>query len=175
MAAPPVNSRGFRDQPEGIPMPKTAPNSFPRRYAAMDRTEVMDALIELRGTSLMDATVAACAIIAHADGAVSASERRHVISLMQSDRLLSLFARDEVRAAFDAHESAFAEDPALAMEQALHAIMPVAHRRQEARVVLQACLLITAADGRIDPRELDAIGLVREALGMPAGGGQSYE
>jgi tellurite resistance protein TerB len=149
-------------------MPKTAPNSFPRRNAAMDRAEVMDALIELRGTSLMDATVAACAIIAHADGDVSPAERRRVITLMQADRLLSLFARDEVRAAFDAYESAFAENPGLAMEQALMAIMPAARRREEARVVLQACLLITAADGRIDRRELDAIGLVREALGHPA-------
>ena len=149
-------------------MPKTAPNSFPRRNLNLDRAEVMDALIELRGTSLMDATVAACAIIAHADGDVSPSERARVLTMMKADRLLSMFADDEVRATFDAHESAFADDPRYAMENALLAIIPVAGRKREAHVVLQACLLITAADGRIDPRELDAIGLVRESLGLLA-------
>ncbi len=150
-------------------MPKTAPNSFPRRTADIDRAEVMDALMELRGTMLMDATIAACALIAHADGDVSPAERARVMSTMRGDKLLSMFEHAEVRAAFDAHASAFSDDPAEAIETALRAIMPLAGRRQESHVVLQACLLITAADGRIDQRELDAIGLVREALGLSAG------
>jgi tellurite resistance protein len=151
-------------------MPKTAPNSFSRRTADIDRVEVMDALIELHGTRLMDATIAACAVVALADGDVAASERARVLTVMRKDALLSMFAQDEVRAAFDAHAGAFVENPAAAIEQALHAIMPLAGRGREARVVLEACLLITAADGRIDPRELDAIGLVREALGLAAHG-----
>lgn len=151
-------------------MPKTAPNTFPRGQAAYDRAEVHDALLDLHSLILMDAVIAACAIVAHADGDVAPAERARATSVMRGDPLLSMFPRSEVRAAFDAHASAFNDDPAEAIEAALRMIMPLAGRRHDARVVLGACLLITTADGRIDRRELDAIGLVREALDLSAQG-----
>jgi tellurite resistance protein TerB len=151
------------------PMSKTSSTISPRRRSDYTREELLSAMIEYRSSELMEATIAACAIIAHADGEVAPLERARMMQLMRSDALLAMFPRDIVVHEFDLHTRAFDADYGNAVQEALRPILALAGRKQHAEVVMNACLLITAADGRVDPREIDAIGLVRDALNMKPG------
>lgn len=132
------------------------------------RADLLTALIELRSAALLEATVAACALVAHADGEVAPAERRLLFELMRTDPLLSMFPRDVVRHAFTTHQRAFERDPEAAAEAALAQIAPLAERPRHARVALEACRAMTTADARVHPSEVAALQRVRAALGLAA-------
>lgn len=133
--------------------------------------DVMEALIEYRGEALMDATIAGCALIAHADGEVLPVETQRMLAVMRTDPLLSMFPRDAVVAEFEAHGRAIALHPAQGRAQALQQIKAAALQPRLARVVLNACLAVTRADGLVHPREVEQVELVRDALGLASGQG----
>lgn len=148
-------------------MPKHTSTATTQIRADVLRAELSAELTEYRGRMLMEATIAACAIVAHADGSVAPAERIRMMELMRAHPLLALFPRDEVIHEFTRHTYNFVEDPTEAMHHAIRQVMQVAGRKRLARVVLDACLVITAADGRVDPREIEAVRLIREALDLP--------
>jgi tellurite resistance protein len=135
------------------------------RHAAL-RTDLVAALMQLRSEALLTATVAACALVAHADGAVAPAERRQLLALMRSDPLLSMFPHDAVEHAFATQERAFERDPAAAEAAALRQIAPLEERPRHARVVRDACRVMTAADTRVHPDELAALRRVAATLGL---------
>lgn len=128
--------------------------------------DLVEALIEYRGEALMDATIAGCALVAHADGEVAPAETQRMLAVMRTDPLLSMFPRDAVVAEFEAHGRAIALHPAQGRAQALRQIKTAALQPRLARVVLNACLAVTRADGRTHPREVEQVELVRDALGL---------
>lgn len=139
---------------------------------AAARLELLEALIEDRGALLMEATAAGCAIVAHADGEVVPAETRRLLSVMRTDPLLSMFPQDAVLAEFAGHARALVHDLQRGRANALLQIMPLASHPRLARVVLEACLAVTRADGLVHPREVEAVRLVRDALGLsPEPGG----
>ena len=147
-----------------------------RKQIALEvmRAEVLEALIQYRGEKLMEATVAACALVAHADGELAPVERAQMLQFMRADALLSMFPRDEVLHTFYVHAAAFATDPKGARDAALRCIEPLAAHPRQARIVLTACLLLADADGQVHPAERQAVRLVREALGLgPDRGGSA--
>ena len=148
------------------------PNKYTRdRYEAA-RLELLEALIEYRGETLREATVAGCALIAHADGTVVPAEKQRMLAVMRADPLLSMFPHDTVLAEFEAHGRALALDPARGQALALRQIEAMAPQTRLARVVLNACLAVTRADGHVHPREVEQVRLVRDALGLaPETGG----
>jgi tellurite resistance protein TerB len=147
-------------------MPKSSTSPLARSRRDDLRADLLSAMIEYRGADLMEATIAACAIIAHADGNVAPSERAQMLQLMRADPLLAMFPRDAVMEEFARHARAYDLNYGDAVREAIVPVMKLAGRKRHARVVLNACLLITAADGRVDPREVDAIRLVRDALNV---------
>ena len=149
------------------------PNKHTRHRYEAARLELLEALIEYRGETLMEATVAGCALIAHADGSVVPAETQHMLAVMRTDPLLSMFPRDTVLAEFEAHGRAFALDPEQGREQALRRIGSMASQPRLARVVLHACLAVTRADDLVHPREVEQVRLVRDALGLPSDSGGS--
>ncbi len=151
------------------------PKHRTRGSQADRRLELLEALIEHRGEQLMEATVAACAIIAHADGVVVPAEVRRVISIARTDPLLCLFPPEAVLAQFEAHADAIAADFGKGRAEALRDVAPLATRPGLARVVLDACLAVTCADDRVHPGEMQAIALVRDTLGLaPEPGGSAH-
>lgn len=130
------------------------------------RLDLLEALIEHRGEMLMEALVAGCAVVAHGDGEAVPAERQRVFAQLRSHILLSLFPHDRVAAEFDNHARAFSRGPAQARAGALRLVAPLAPHPRLARVVLQACLDVVFADGVVHPGEVEAVGAVRDALGL---------
>lgn len=142
------------------------PNKHPRRRYASIKLELLSALNDYRSGRLMEAAVAGCAVVAHADGEVLPQEVDRMFSAIEADPLMSMFSRDSVASEFGAHVWAWQRDAEAAREAALEQISSVAPQPRLGRIVLQACMDVTHADGRVHPREVEAVAQVREALGL---------
>lgn len=123
-------------------------------------------LLERRAKRLADALVAACAVVAHADGRAAPEEARRMLAVMRSEPMLSLVPAADVATLFARHGRAFQADPRRAQARALRSVARLAREPREARLVLNACLAVSQADGRVHPAELEATRLVRAALGL---------
>lgn len=143
-------------------MPKTL---LQKRHEAA-RTQLLTALRQDRNEALLEAMVAGCAIIVYADGEAVPAERDKAFTLIRGNPLLFMFSPDAVLRAFRAHEQAFREDAPAARVAALRRVEPLAREPEHARKVLNACLMLTGADGRMHPREITAIKQLRDALGL---------
>lgn len=130
------------------------------------RRQMAVAAQEFRGVLMVEALVAACAVISHADGRSSPIERWRLSTVLAGDPLLAQLPRDLVAEASRAHRDAFLADPAAARAAALHQVAFLAPEPYKAQIVLDACMLVTHADERLDPAEMQALGDIKLALGL---------
>lgn len=114
---------------------------------------------------LMEAMIAACALIAHADGRVDVTERRRVLQLMRALPAFGGFSSERVAEEIARHERAFATEPFRAREEALNAIEALRPHVSEVRMLLSACQHVLEADGFHHPQEYQALQDVSKALG----------
>jgi tellurite resistance protein len=114
---------------------------------------------------LMEAMIAACAIIAHADGSVAAAERRRVLQLMRALPEFSGFPSAAVAEEFASHERAFAYDAVAARDKALIALATLRPHIQQTRMLLSACVQVLEADGVHHPQEYAELHAIGKALG----------
>jgi tellurite resistance protein len=118
----------------------------------------------LRQNELLDAMVAACAVIAYADGNADVQERRRLLGLMRRIPMLEGFSRDDLADEFAVHERAFAIDPARARQKALEAIAALRPNADEARALVKSCEEIMRADGIAHPLEHVALRAITRTL-----------
>lgn len=117
-----------------------------------------------RQEDLMDALVAACAIVAYADGEADEHERRRLLSMMRRIPLLEGFSRDDLAEEFARHARAFELDPVHARERALETVAALKANDTEMRILLKSCDEILRADGVAHPLEYDALSAIGRAL-----------
>ena len=130
------------------------------------RLDLLSALNEYRSGRLMGATVAGCAVVAHADGEVLPQEVARMFLAMGADPLMSMFSRDSIALEFSMHICAWQENAKAARAAALKQVSLLAPQFHLGHLVLQACMDVTHADGQVHPREIEAIAQVRKALGL---------
>lgn len=118
----------------------------------------------LRQSELLEAMVAACAIIAYADGNADEDERRRLLSLMRRIPLLEGFARNDLAYEFALHEQAFELDSESATQTALKTIAALRPNGDEIRALLKSCEEIIQADGVAHPQEHEALRTIIRAL-----------
>jgi tellurite resistance protein len=122
-------------------------------------------------SEFIEALVAACAIIAHADGEVAASERRSFVAITRSEPSLRALSADRLLQEFEAHERNFRRDPELAREIAVGKLKPIRKRRRAAHAIVEACRLVIPADGVAHPAEFRALAKIKRLLGIEPEGG----
>lgn len=118
----------------------------------------------LRQHDVMDAVVAACALVAYADGKADTSERNRLLGLMRRVPLLEGFSRQDLDEEFSRHERAFAVDPVHARERALETVAALRPNANEARALVRSCEEIVRADGIAHPLENAALRSIISAL-----------
>jgi tellurite resistance protein TerB len=114
---------------------------------------------------LANAMVAACALIAFADGSLHASERKRVLQLFRSIPAFDGFSSERVSEEFTWYELAFEDNPEMAHANALQVVEALKPHVSEARMLLSACQHILEADGIYHPREYQALYEIGKALG----------
>ena len=104
----------------------------------------------------LDAVVAACALIAHADGEVSTEERGRMLDRIRGQAGLIPFGVDDVLEAFEALDTRFETRPDEARVEAEMMIRRL-RGRAEAVEVAAAAVAVSIADGGLEADERQVI------------------
>lgn len=95
----------------------------------------------------MDAVVAACALVAQADGWVTPDERKRMIDRMRQCPLVAFFGMHEVVIGFEALNMRFDRDLEDGEATAELAIVKLRGRRGPARLLIEAACSVAESDG----------------------------
>jgi len=129
------------------------PNRFqPTRYS-VDHDDVWTP----NDVVQMDAVVAACALVAQADGWVTPDERKRMIDRMRRSPSIAFFGVDEVVLAFEALKTRFDHDPDDAGAMAEDAISKLRGQSGPSRLLIETACSVAEADGGFDAEERDVI------------------
>ena len=118
-----------------------------------------------RSTHLMEAMIAAYALMAHADGEAAASERRRMLAILRENRALSIFSREELVREMAEHEANFRYDPEVAQEIAREKLALVSGEPRSIRIVIEACRELIPADGIAHPSEYRVLATIKALIG----------
>ncbi|MDI1365900.1 MAG: tellurite resistance TerB family protein [bacterium] len=114
----------------------------------------------------LDALIAACALVAHADGWVTPDERGRMLERMRGLPVLAVFGVDEVLEAFEALDQRFERDPSSAQVEAESAIRRLRGRDAAGRDLVQAACAVAVADGGLDAEERDVLLRICDLLAL---------
>ena len=121
------------------------------------------------GDSLqLEALVGACALVAYADGWVTAEERRRLVARVQGLPAFGVFGVDEAVQAFEALIERFDKDPDDGEAVAEAAILRLRGRAGPAHMLVAAACSIAAADRGLDAEERAAILRICHLLDLEA-------
>ena len=116
---------------------------------------------------LMEAMVAAYALMAHADGEVAPAERRRIFAILREDLAMSVFSRDDIAGEIATHEANFRLDPEVAQLIAREKLGQVLGQPRAVRLVVRACRQLIPADGVAHPSEYRTLAEIKTLLGVP--------
>ena len=121
----------------------------------------------LSGTAdLMEALIAAYALMAHADGEVAGAERRRIFAILRQNPAMSIFSRDHIADEIAAHEANFRYDPEVAQQIARERLAAVVGNRRASSRVVAACRELIPADGVAHPSEYRTLNEIKAMLGF---------
>jgi tellurite resistance protein TerB len=126
------------------------------------KTEV----IKFKNKSFLEAVVAGCALVAHADGVVRPEEKQKMMGFLRTSEVLSAFSVEEVIAIFDKYSKQFEFDHQIGQASALQVVAKLKGKDAEARLMVRVCCAIGAADGNFDDGEKAVVRKICTELGL---------
>ena len=136
-----------------------------QRYSEVSaslKTEVT----KIRSKGFLEAVVAGCALVAHADGVVKPEEKQKMMGFLRNSEVLSVFGADEIIAIFDKYAKQFEFDAQIGQASALQAVAKVKDKEAEARLMVRVCCAVGAADGDFDDQEKAIVRKICAELGL---------
>lgn len=113
------------------------------------------------------ASMAMCALIAAADGTISADERSKMIGFISSSDALSTFPPSELQDHFEFYASKLEKDFEFGKLEAIATIGKLKSKPEAARAVIQVGIIIGGADGSFDDHERRAVRDACNAVDIP--------
>ena len=113
------------------------------------------------------ASMAMCALIAAADGTISADERSKMIGFISSSDALSTFPPSELQDHFEFYASKLEKDFEFGKLEAIAAIGRLRSKPDAARALIQVGIIIGGADGSFDDDEKRAVREACNAVDIP--------
>lgn len=132
--------------------------------AARDKVKLEVA--KYRNNDFMEAVVAGCALVASADGEVTADEKQKMAAFIQRSEELSVFDMTKVIASFNKIMEGFAFDAEIGKIEAMKKITRLQGNAEAARTMVRVCCLIGAADGDFDADERKVVTKICTELGL---------
>lgn len=132
-------------------MPKTSKTQ--RRRLAVDPHEVWT----VGDVAQMDAVVAACALVAQADGWVTAQERKRMIDRMSQSPSIRFFGLHEVTVGFEALNMRFDRDPDDGEAAAEAAVSVLRGQPGPSHLLIETACSVAEADGGFDAEEREVV------------------
>jgi tellurite resistance protein TerB len=115
------------------------------------------------------ASMAMCALIAAADGTITADERRKTANFIASNDALSVFDPSELQGHFEFYSSKLEKDYEFGKVEAIATIGKLKSKQDAARAVIQVGIIIGGADGNFDQDEKQAVREACNAVGISPG------
>lgn len=119
-----------------------------------------------RNRPFMEATMAACALVATADGTVSFSERHRIDQILERLDQLRVFDPHEAMNVFDDFIQELQDNPEAGRRAALQRLAKVAEDKDSSRLMVRICCAVSEADGDFSTAERRQIEAVCRALGL---------
>ncbi|PTX52574.1 tellurite resistance protein TerB [Gemmobacter caeni] len=121
---------------------------------------------KFRNRTFMEATVASCALVAAADGTISAQEKQKMAGFMRNSDELKHFDMPDVIAFFEKVVGNFDFDAAIGKAEALKVIGRLRGNEEQARVMVRVACAIGASDGDFDEAEKAVVRTICKELGL---------
>lgn len=121
---------------------------------------------KFRNRTFMEATVASCALVAAADGTISAQEKQKMAGFMRNSDELKHFDMPDVIAFFEKVVGNFDFDAGIGKAEALKVIGRLRGNEEQARVMVRVACAIGASDGDFDEAEKAVVRTICKELGL---------
>lgn len=132
----------------------------------MARDKLSAEVTKFKNNDFMEAVVAGCAMVAAADGNISAEEKRKMTGFIQQSDELKVFEMSKVIASFDSVVQKFDFDPEIGRAEALKTINKLSKKPDAARLLVRVCCAIGSADGDFDADERAVCRTICNELGL---------
>ena len=119
-----------------------------------------------RNRDFLEATMAASALVAAADGEVRFAELAKMDEVLETVRALKIYDPHEALDIYRAHVKALRDRPALGRADALDAVARIADDPEAARILVKVCLAIGKADDAFSEPKRDAVIAICDALAI---------
>lgn len=135
-------------------------------FFASAREAIADQIEKFRNRDFLEATMAASALVAMADGEVGLTEANIVDQALDAVQELKIYDPHEAIEIFRVQMDALKADPADAREEVLKAVQKVSGDDREAAILLKVCVAIAKSDETLTESERAAIGEIATSLGI---------
>jgi tellurite resistance protein TerB len=130
------------------------------------RSRLTAEVSKFRNRTFMEATVAACALVAAADGTISAPEKQKMAGFIRNSDELKVFEMSDVIAFFEKVVSGFDFDPEIGKAEALKLVGRLRGNQEQSRVMVRVACAIGASDGDFDETERASVRAICLELGL---------
>lgn len=123
---------------------------------------------KFRNKEFMEATLAACALIAYADGDVSSEEKQKMMGFVENSDELKNFDSTQIIETFSGFVGKMQFDIELGRAECLKVIGKVREKQDQARMVIRVAIAIANSDGNFDNAEKKVVRDIANDLGLDA-------
>ena len=115
--------------------------------------ELKTEALKFKNKEFLNAAMAGSALIAMADGSISAEEKQKMIKFIESNDALSIFSTSDVIKAFQDFVGQLEFDKDIGEAKAYEALGKMKSNAQAARLLVRMIIAIASADGNFDATE----------------------
>lgn len=135
-------------------------------WANNQKRKAQELFNRYKSQDVLEAVVAACALVAMADGYLDASERQKMIEFVNSSEELRVFDTNKVIQKFNFFIAKLENDRMLGRAEAFRALGKIRTKPEIARLVARYCIAIGYADGNFDNNEKQMVSDICRELGL---------
>jgi len=129
-------------------------------------SDIHKALVKHDNRKFLEATMAACAIVANADGVISFSERGCFDQIINLVARLKIYDPHEAVDLFNEYVERLNNDEQLEKKALLKKIRDIISHKEDQELLLKICWRISRADGEIKRSEREAVEDIATNLGL---------
>jgi len=135
-------------------------------WANNKKRRAQELFSRFKSQDVLDAVVAACALVSMADGHLDASERQKMMEFVNQSEELRVFDTNKVIQKFNYFVSIIENDRMVGRAEAFRALGRIRTKPEIARLVARYCIAIGYADGNFDPNEQQMVADICRELGL---------
>jgi stress response protein SCP2/tellurite resistance protein len=135
-------------------------------WANQQKRRAQELFTRYKSQDVLEAVVAACALVGMADGRLDVSERQKMMEFIHQSEELRVFDSQKVMDKFNQFVKRMENDPIIGRAEAYRALGKVRSKPEIARLIARFCIAIGYADGHFDQNEKQMVSEICRELGL---------